>query len=583
MRRFLLLACLIGLSGARVLATDTLPNVPLLPPVVYKDTVIFSQRTTDKIIAVKRKTGAIVWIWSAGREMSIRSQPCIKGATVFIGYGKHCTDGNIAAIDCKTGKLKWKLSALPSINSLTIINDMLLCHTDGYLLYLVPESGMLQWNLIGYDLKGVFGNKLLLESATDKTLHLADSGTGVVERALELPVSLDDRVSTNPDGIAVFKTKDGLCAVDLQKEAVLWKKKLDFSRISFRPTKAACYVFRAIGEEDGGHLERRSIKTGDILASVKFSGCHHPGRDFPVLTESYCVSRIGRHVIGFTKDDLKEVWRWDFGKEAVRSGALFGSYMKHWHEPSAILNLHMSQSVKLDKGADRLFLAGGGHQLDPRFMFEVDLNKGQLSWSYWVKEIGHHSEGMIFVDVPGHRGFLDSQFKEAFELELKCRPSDYHEGLVAIREYDGVTRTKYLDVNGKVELEVNGRAGDFHEGLATINTYNNQTGKTMWGYINKKAKVVIPLEYYEAGRFSEGLAAVCTQSIPSRGGNIERWGYINASGKLVIKPEFNYAGSFKNAQAEVNKGGFNEMTSAGPMLYGGEWYKIDKQGKRIKN
>ena len=54
-----------------------------------------------------------------------------------------------------------------------------------------------------------------------------------------------------------------------------------------------------------------------------------------------------------------------------------------------------------------------------------------------------------------------------------------------------------------------------------------------WGFMNDKLEVVIEPQYYEVGRFSEGLASFRHQS-----GS----GFINKSGKVVKKPNFMHSG-----------------------------------------
>ncbi|RLI97118.1 MAG: hypothetical protein DRO96_01495 [Candidatus Aenigmatarchaeota archaeon] len=65
----------------------------------------------------------------------------------------------------------------------------------------------------------------------------------------------------------------------------------------------------------------------------------------------------------------------------------------------------------------------------------------------------------------------------------------------------------------------------FSERLARV----EKNGK--WGFIDKKGKVVIPLEYDDAGSFSEGLAWVKKNrklGFVDKKGNVVKWiGYRN--------------------------------------------------------
>ena len=67
------------------------------------------------------------------------------------------------------------------------------------------------------------------------------------------------------------------------------------------------------------------------------------------------------------------------------------------------------------------------------------------------------------------------------------------------------------------------------EGLARVEMNNK------WGYINKDGKVVIGLQFNDAGDFREGLARVKTGY---------GWGYINKEGEVVIGLQFNDVGIF---------------------------------------
>jgi len=130
-----------------------------------------------------------------------------------------------------------------------------------------------------------------------------------------------------------------------------------------------------------------------------------------------------------------------------------------------------------------------------------------------------------------------------------------------------------------------------------------QNGK--WGYADKDGKVVIKPQFSSAGRFSEGLALVCTRGIPltdpvaksfvkmgyiDRAGHwvihsrfeyyffddfsdglvpfrkqFSKWGYMDRTGKIVIRPRFNWAGNFSGGIA--------------PVLLGSKCAHVDKTGK----
>lgn len=83
-------------------------------------------------------------------------------------------------------------------------------------------------------------------------------------------------------------------------------------------------------------------------------------------------------------------------------------------------------------------------------------------------------------------------------------------------------------------------ARKFSEGFAAV----SKSDPSRFGYINDKNRLVIPYQYHDAKEFSEGLAAVST-STPNR------YGYINTNGQLIISQKYHKAYPFKDGIAEV--------------------------------
>ena len=104
-------------------------------------------------------------------------------------------------------------------------------------------------------------------------------------------------------------------------------------------------------------------------------------------------------------------------------------------------------------------------------------------------------------------------------------------------------------------------AKDYSEGLVAVKGEEEPANAIYdaWGYRDKENKQVIPAKFYQAERFSEGLAAVCTEphewgSGGTRGPEFyhsERYSYIDKTGKVVIAGPFFEALTFKNGLAAV--------------------------------
>jgi hypothetical protein len=123
-------------------------------------------------------------------------------------------------------------------------------------------------------------------------------------------------------------------------------------------------------------------------------------------------------------------------------------------------------------------------------------------------------------------------------------------------------------------------ASSFSDGLAAV----KQNGK--WGFVDKAGKVVIPFKYddvkfisdgdqYRRCAFSEGLAAVCIGD--SSGKDMDRppqWGFIDKTGKEVVPLQYFNALPFSDGLAAV----FGVVENDVPLPF---WGYIDKTGKIV--
>lgn len=125
----------------------------------------------------------------------------------------------------------------------------------------------------------------------------------------------------------------------------------------------------------------------------------------------------------------------------------------------------------------------------------------------------------------------------------------------------------FVDVNGEMVIPAKfGETEPFSEGLAAVCPQTLMSGEPNywenWGYIDKSGKFVIPAKYEACKPFREGLAAV-----KSRG----KWGYIDKTGREVIPPQFGWAGYFYDGMAFVQEKNAERSMST---------WVIDKAGKK---
>ena len=164
---------------------------------------------------------------------------------------------------------------------------------------------------------------------------------------------------------------------------------------------------------------------------------------------------------------------------------------------------------------------------------------------------------LFFLLGCGQKTPADGVKRTAAECETIC---DYHDDLAAFcfkGKWGYIDRDSFEVIPPIYGAEHwSGVANPFSEGLAAV--CNNDM--YLWGYIDKKGNIVLPLEYDYADNFSNDRGAV-------RMG--DRWGFVDKSGKFVIEMQYFRVSSFSDGLACVNLDAGKD-----------EWFFIDKSGNR---
>ena len=122
-----------------------------------------------------------------------------------------------------------------------------------------------------------------------------------------------------------------------------------------------------------------------------------------------------------------------------------------------------------------------------------------------------------------------------------------------VRTY-GSNKYGFIDRSGEILIPPTYQdAGKFSQGLAAV----KKNGK--WGYIDRKGDIVIDFQFDDAKNFSQNLASVKQN---------EKWGYADKNGKVVIDYQFEKADPFRRGKASVK--------------INGEYKQIDNQGTIIQ-
>lgn len=151
-------------------------------------------------------------------------------------------------------------------------------------------------------------------------------------------------------------------------------------------------------------------------------------------------------------------------------------------------------------------------------------------------------------------GFVDSKGKTLIKPTYDGA-SSFSEGLACVTTGEGAKGGQprnwlYIDESGTKKIDGKFSFGlPFAEGLAPVAKGRWQnSGMTpalvsaKWGFIDKKGKTVVPLNFDEAHPFSCGMARVVADG---------KCGFVNHDGKIAIEPKFSDADDFSEDLAVV--------------------------------
>ena len=215
--------------------------------------------------------------------------------------------------------------------------------------------------------------------------------------------------------------------------------------------------------------------------------------------------------------------------------------------------------------------------------------------------VGEPHEGRISVYEGSHAGYIDFSGKIVVEPKYDS-VGDFKDSRAIVRLG---SKASLIDPSGTLIGEIQYRPlGEFHQGLLRVQASGlvDASGKklpTLYGFVDRQAKIVIQPQFMPAGEFSEDSANLPLGGLGSdwvyfdrtgkvviripKGPHLENpdsfangrlrvkegftWGYKDASGGWAIQPKYNDAEGFKDGFARVQEGD--------------KWIVIDVYGKTI--
>ncbi len=168
-------------------------------------------------------------------------------------------------------------------------------------------------------------------------------------------------------------------------------------------------------------------------------------------------------------------------------------------------------------------------------------------------------------------GLIDMNGNVIIENEWENEPSFAQEGIIRVKNKDGLYEFYTAEEKPKKIGEEYKSATLFYDGLAAVSLDNSYIF-----YINKKGKKVFELKDYKgkvielAGNFVEGLAVFETEE--------DKWGFIDENGKVVISPDYYEVNNFSEGIALVAKKEYKDKDSLESEIKFGF---IDKKGNTV--
>jgi hypothetical protein len=210
----------------------------------------------------------------------------------------------------------------------------------------------------------------------------------------------------------------------------------------------------------------------------------------------------------------------------------------------------------------------GNFVIEPKFDVANDFSEGlarveingksgyiNITGSFVIEpkfdDANNFNEGFAHVVINGKSGYIDKAGKYLVEPQFYAYGNDFCEGFARVKRISG--GFGFIDRTGKLldcEIKYFDNARSFSEGFAAIRIGDDKTGK--WGFIDKTGKIVIPLQFEEVDKFTEGYSAIQMSDANGKYSFMQKWGFIDKTGKIIIAPQFSLAYDFQEGLSHVH-------------------------------
>lgn len=197
---------------------------------------------------------------------------------------------------------------------------------------------------------------------------------------------------------------------------------------------------------------------------------------------------------------------------------------------------------------------------------------GKVVIPFEYSNIGEFYHGFVGAEKKGKWGVIDKNNKVIVPFKYDdAYSNDLYDDvqLWVMKEDKESDKWGVFDANGKALLPVKyDEIGVFSddEGLAVV-----QKGK-LFGFVNDKWEIVVPVKYQDALDFQEGLAAVARN---------DKWGFVDKLGQEVIPTQYDVVSGgfyYSSLSSQYGRYGRGRDRNAGGSFYEG-LARVDKNGK----
>ncbi len=115
--------------------------------------------------------------------------------------------------------------------------------------------------------------------------------------------------------------------------------------------------------------------------------------------------------------------------------------------------------------------------------------------------------GLAGIKLGKNYGYINKDGKVVIQPVYR-HAYDFSENLATVQPSFNFSKA-LIDTSGNIVIGPQYQEiGQFHNGVAAVNQWQHTSANALWGYINKRGEQILPLQYFEATPFSNGLARV---------------------------------------------------------------------------